>query len=251
MEKELQNNIQLFGLIGKNISYSFSAGYFAKKFTELELSNYHYRNFDLETIEELKSMLAQHPNLQGFNVTIPYKEKIIPLLDFIDPEAASIGAVNTVKIKNNRLEGFNTDCYGFEASISKFLKPSHTKALLLGTGGASKAVAYALAKKSIDYQFVSRKPADNLITYHEVTPALIDNHPIIINCTPLGTYPNINDSPDIPYSAMSSKHLLYDLIYNPEETSFLKQGKKQGATICNGLSMLELQAEKAWEIWTS
>ncbi|XLS30406.1 shikimate dehydrogenase family protein [Flavobacteriaceae bacterium M23B6Z8] len=249
MENKPENNTNLYGLIGRNISYSFSAGYFKDKFERLGLKDYHYQNFDLSNIEALQEVLNVHPNLRGFNVTIPYKEEIIPLLHSVDPEAAQIGAVNTVKVEQGLLSGYNTDSYGFETSLTPFLKPWHNHALILGTGGASKAVAYVLQKKGISYQFVSRNSSDKVVTYNELTPALLAAHQIIINCTPLGTFPNIEERPELPYEVITPKHVLYDLIYNPAETTFLKLGKKQGATICNGLRMLELQAEKAWNIW--
>jgi shikimate dehydrogenase len=249
MEKKPENKEMRYGLIGKNISYSFSAGYFKDKFTRLNLKNFYYQNFDIADIEELKNILKDNPNLRGFNVTIPYKEEIIPLLDSVDSEALKIGAVNTVKITNTGLKGYNTDCYGFETSLLSILKPWHTKALILGTGGASKAIAYVLNKNAIEYHFVSRKSTGASFTYKQLNTAIIKAHPIIINCTPLGTYPNVGEKPDIPYTGLTVKHLLYDLIYNPNETAFLKIGKKAGAVTSNGLQMLKLQAEKAWEIW--
>ena len=251
MEKEPENNTTLLGLIGRNISYSFSAGYFASKFKKLNLTNHEHRNFDLASIDELQQVLKNNSHLRGFNVTIPYKEEIIPLLDEIHPEALKIGAVNTVKIENTKLIGYNTDCYGFETSLKPGLQPWHKKALILGTGGASKAIAHVLDKNDIKYSFVSRNSKKATFTYQELNKNIISAHQLIINCTPLGTYPDIEKKPDIPYTALTNRHLLYDLIYNPSETAFLTKGKNAGATIINGLKMLELQAEKAWEIWNN
>lgn len=249
MEKKQENTLERYGLIGRNISYSFSAGYFKEKFSKLKLTNFSYQNFDLSTIEELKDVLGNFPDLKGFNVTIPYKEEIIPLLDHMSNEALEIGAVNTVKIEHGKLIGYNTDCFGFEHSLKSFLKPHHSNALVLGTGGASKAIAYVLDKLQINYSFVSRNPEKEGFTYNDLNFNLIQNHTVIINCTPLGTFPKTNEKPDIPYEGLTDTHLLYDLIYNPAETRFLALGREAGATVSNGLSMLELQAEKAWEIW--
>ncbi|MEE9349366.1 MAG: shikimate dehydrogenase [Flavobacteriaceae bacterium] len=240
-----------YGLLGKNISYSFSKKYFLEKFKNLKL-NCVYNNFDIESIEFLPDLLNENiTNLKGFNVTIPYKNDIFKYLDEIDETAQEINAVNCVKIIDQYyLKGFNTDAYGFENSLKPLLKPRHKKALILGTGGASKAVAFVLKKLNIAFTFVSRNPTTtNQISYETLTDEIIINHQIIINCTPLGTHPNIQLHPNINYLALTSKHLLYDLIYNPSETKFLTKGKNQSATIKNGLEMLELQAEKSWEIW--
>ncbi|MCF6279088.1 MAG: shikimate dehydrogenase [Flavobacteriaceae bacterium] len=243
-----------FGLIGKNISYSFSKGYFLNKFKELKLDNYSFRNYDLPEISEFP-FITYHKEEEfgGFNVTIPYKESIIKYLSSLDDDAQKIGAVNTIKITNdNQLIGFNTDVYGFENSLKPLLKSHHKKALILGTGGASKAIAFVLDKLNIHFQFVSRNPiSENSISYKNISKETIEEHQLIINCTPLGTHPNIQDCPDIPYEFLTDKHFLYDLSYNPSETEFLKRGKKQGTTIKNGLEMLELQAEKSWKIWNS
>ena len=236
------------GLIGKNIAYSFSKKFFAEKFKNEEINNFVYDSFDIPEIENIEEIFAL-PNLVGLNVTIPYKEKVIPYLDELSIEAKEIGAVNTIKIINNKKIGFNTDCYGFEKSLLPLLKPIHTKALILGTGGASKAIVYVLKKLNIDYTIVSRNKTDKNLTYQEISASVIDSHKILINCTPLGTFPNIEDKPPIPYSFLTKDHLAYDLIYNPEKTSFLLAAEKNGATIKNGLEMLQLQAKKAWEIW--
>ncbi|WP_242206021.1 shikimate dehydrogenase family protein [Aestuariivivens insulae] len=241
------------GLLGKNISYSFSRAYFKSKFEREGISDYSYENFDLEHIDLLPSTIKANPNLKGLNVTIPYKQEVIPFLDKLDKKAEEIGAVNTIKITNDgKLIGHNTDCYGFEKSLSPLLNPKHKSALILGTGGASKAIAYSLKKLGISYKYVSRKASEHVsFTYTDLTETIIKQHLIIINCTPLGTFPNIEDCPSIPYHAITKDHVLYDLIYNPEETTFLKRGKANGATICNGQKMLELQAEKSWSIWSS
>lgn len=250
MEENTGN--KLFGLLGKNISYSFSREYFTNKFKDLGYTDHEYVNFDLQEIKELTAVLTKNKEvLNGINITIPYKQEVISFLDTIDEDAEKIGAVNTIKfLKNGQLKGFNTDYYGFKNSIQPFIKKHHTKALILGAGGASKAIAYAFEKMNIDYKFVSRKKRNkDVFTYDEITTEVMKTYTIIINCTPLGTYPDIETRPDIPYEEITDKHLLYDLTYNPEETTFLKLGKEKGATIKNGLEMLALQAEKSWEIW--
>ena len=248
MATETKNTLN-YGLVGRNISYSFSKDYFSKKFELEDKTNCTYSNFDIDDIKELKSILHQNPNIKGLNVTIPYKENVMPLLDKLHSKALKIGAVNTIKItKSGKLKGYNTDEYGFRKSLLPHLKKQHKKALILGTGGASKAIAYSLKKLNIPYQFVSRKTNGDY-NYSTLTEEIIMNHQIIINCTPVGTHPKINECPNIPYQAITKNHLLYDLIYNPSETLFLRKGKAQGASICNGLDMLIKQAEKAWRIW--
>lgn len=251
MDKKQEKKIYRLGLLGKNISYSFSKAYFKKKFEDEHVLNVSYENFDIETINLLPNIIKNTPNLKGFNVTIPYKEAIIPFLDKLNKKAKAIGAVNTVKItKKNKLIGYNTDCYGFKKSIQLYLKPHHKNALILGTGGASKAIAFTLRELNITYKYVSRFAKDGVdFTYDSLTNNTIEQHQIIINCTPLGTSPNIDLCPNIPFSAINKNHILFDLIYNPEETKFLRLGKERGALIINGLSMLKLQAEKAWSIW--
>ena len=242
-----------FGLIGKNISYSFSRQYFTEKFHKLDLRGYSYQNFDIATIQEIPKIIKKMPNLKGLNVTIPYKEEVLGLLDEIDQEAEEIGAVNTIKIGNGeKLKGYNTDAYGFENSLKPLLKDWHKNALILGTGGASKAIHYVLNKSGMQTLFVSRHPKkENQISYQQLTKTLFKKYTIIINCTPLGTHPVIEKYPDIPYQYLTEKHLMYDLIYNPSLSLFLKKGKEKGSMTINGLRMLELQAEKAWEIWNS
>lgn len=245
-----QDKLKLkFGLVGKNISYSFSRGYFADKFKNENLPH-SYVNFDIESIDELRDIIENTSNLKGLNVTIPYKEEVISLLDKLNKRAKKIGAVNTIKIKKGKLIGFNTDYDGFKNSLKPHLKKHHKNALILGTGGASKAIAHALKKLGVKYHYVSRTKKEGVTyTYSELTEDIITSFQIIINCTPIGTFPNINECPDIPYDGITDKHILYDLIYNPEETKFLNCGKIKGATIINGLEMLKLQAEKSWEIW--
>ena len=240
-----------FGLIGKNIDYSFSKKFFSEKF-ERENLPHSYENFDIPSIDFFNEIISENIDLKGLNVTIPYKESIIPYLDFLDETAAKIGAVNTIKIsENKKLTGFNTDFYGFQKALEKFLPLPQKKALILGTGGASKAIAYALEMLGFGFKFVSRTENLQTISYEILNKSTIENHLLIVNCTPLGTFPNIHEYPAIPYEFVSEKHLLFDLIYNPSETEFLKLGKIRGAKTSNGLKMLELQAEKAWEIWNS
>ena len=239
-----------FGLIGKDIGYSFSKSYFTDKFESEDLPHT-YQNFDIDSVDDFTDIIKNIKDLKGLNVTIPYKETILPFLDKLDEEAKEIGAVNTIKItENGNLIGYNTDYYGFKKSIEPYLKTHHKKALILGTGGASKAIAYALKKLDITYNYVSRTATNNAAyTYQTLSEEIIGEHHIIINCSPLGTYPNTNICPQIPYDAITKSHLLYDLIYNPDETKFLTIGKIKGATICNGLEMLKLQADRAWKIW--
>jgi len=239
-----------FGLLGKNIGYSFSVGYFAEKFKSLNLEDYEYVNFDIQSIEEFPEIIKNNPNLKGMNVTIPYKEAVIPYLEKISKKAQRIGAVNTIKFtKKGKLKGYNSDFYGFKKSLKPLLEPHHKKALILGTGGASKGVAFALEELGITYTFVSREATDESIGYKLVNATTFDNHQIVINCTPLGTSPNVDAFPPIPYEYFTPKHIAHDLIYNPEETIFLRKAKKQGAQTKNGLEMLRYQAEKSWRIW--
>ncbi len=247
--KDDKKTKKIFGLVGKNISYSFSRNYFSEKFKTLNLPNYEYLNFDIQQIDEFLEIIKQS-YLSGLNVTIPYKEQIFPFMDKISKKAKEIGAINTIKItKKGNLKGFNTDEYGFRKSLKSLLKKHHKRALILGTGGASKAIAYALKKLNIKYKFVSRNKSKNHFLYSDLSLKILEKYTLIINCTPLGTYPNIERCPEIPYEYLTEKHLLYDLVYNPEESLFLQKGKQQGASIKNGQEMLELQAEKAWKIW--
>lgn len=242
---------RLFGLVGKDIDYSFSRSYFAKKFKDQQLDHCNYVNFDLQSITELPDVLEKHSNLVGFNITIPYKEEIFPYLDEVDPVAQEIGAVNTVKVtEEGKLIGFNTDAYGFENSLKPLLNNQHKNALILGTGGASKAIEYVLQKLGISYHFVSRNPTSaNEIGYGALNQDLMAQVDLIINSTPLGTFPDTERCPDIPYEYLTSNQILYDLIYNPSETTFMRKGRLKNANTKNGLGMLELQADRAWEIW--
>jgi len=241
---------KLFGLIGKNISYSFSKKYFTEKFEKEQLTDCAYENFDLTAISQFPKVIRENPTLCGLNITIPYKEKVIPYLDKLSEKAQKIGAVNCIKFtKKGKLKGYNTDYYGFKKSIQPLLQPHHQKALILGTGGASKAVAFALEELGILYTFVSRSKKENALDYKYINATTFDNYQLIINCTPLGTHPNIEECPPIPYDYFTPEHLAYDLIYNPEETLFLKQAKSKGAVTKNGYEMLVLQAERGWKIW--
>ncbi len=239
-----------FGLVGRNIHYSFSKIYFAEKFKVDGLTNYTYDNYDLETISELKTVLTQDPGIKGLNITIPYKVDVIPMMDKMSKKALKIGAVNTVRVsKKGKLKGYNTDWIGFTKSITPLLQPHHTEALILGTGGASKAVEFALTRLGIKSTFVSRTKGKNSLTYEDLNKEAFAKFTIVVNCSPVGTFPNVNDCPNLPYELFTERHIAYDLIYNPEETSFLKKAKEQGSAIKNGYSMLVYQAEAAWEIW--
>ncbi|GAA4231694.1 shikimate dehydrogenase [Postechiella marina] len=239
------------GLLGKNISYSFSRNYFKNKFEKENITNVLYENFDIENISFFASIIKNTEGLKGMNVTIPYKEAVMPYLDKLDKKAEAIGAVNTIKItKKGKLVGYNTDCYGFKKSIINHLKPNHKSALILGTGGASKAIMYTLKNLNIECHYVSRKASKGVsFTYDTLTAEDVEKHNIIINCTPLGTFPDVDVCPNIPYSTISNQHILFDLIYNPEETKFLRLGKQKNAVTINGANMLKLQAEKSWSIW--
>lgn len=239
-----------FGLLGRNISYSFSKGYFTEKFNNENFEGCTYENFDIPEITAFPEIIKKNPDLKGLNVTIPYKEAVIPYLDKLSKKATEIGAVNTIKItKKGKLKGYNTDYYGFMKSLEPLLQPHHKKALILGTGGASKGVAYALKELGILYTFVSRNEKENAIGYDRINATTFDNYQIIINSTPVGTSPNTEAFPLIPYEYFTEKHIAYDLIYNPAKTQFLKKAKEHGAQIKNGQDMLIFQAEKAWKIW--
>lgn len=249
------NNKKL-GLLGYPLAHSFSAKYFAEKFKNENIEGFTYENFEIPTIEEFTDVIKNNPEIVGLNVTIPYKEKIIPFLDELDDEAREIGAVNTIKVIRTadgvKLKGYNTDIYGFKETLKPLLKMNHYKALILGTGGAAKAVEYVLKKIGLDVLYVSRNPeSDSERSYNEINDVAVKNFPVIVNSTPLGMHPKVDVCPDIPYEHLTEDNLLYDLIYNPGETLFMKKGAEQGANTQNGLGMLKLQAEKAWEIWNS
>ena len=240
-----------YGLIGKNISYSFSKGFFTHKF-ETEKRKDTYENFDIDRIEDFPNIIKNTQGLKGLNVTIPYKESIIPFLNKLDNEAEKIGAVNTIKFsKNGQLIGYNTDHYGFAKSLEEFF-PFHKKtALILGTGGASKAIKYVLEALHFEFLTVSRTPNGTSISYEAMNRDIINKYFLIINCTPVGTFPDVNSYPQIPYHLLTKNHVLYDLIYNPAQTEFIKRGFAAGARVTNGISMLEYQVEKSWAIWKS
>jgi shikimate dehydrogenase len=243
-------SLRQFGLLGKNISYSFSKKYFTDKFALENLAECSYENFDIQTIEEFPSIIANNSGLIGLNVTIPYKESVITYLDKLSKNASQIGAVNVIRVtKKGNLKGYNSDYYGFIKSLKPLLQPHHKKALILGTGGAAKAISFALDKLGIPFTFVTREEKEGMINYNRINATTFDNYHIIINCTPVGTSPNTKEFPPIPYNFFTSNHLAFDLIYNPEETQFLKKAKKKGAITKNGLEMLIFQAEKAWKIW--
>lgn len=252
-----------YGLIGYPLGHSFSQRFFRDKFKR-EGIDADYLNFEIKDVNQLNNIIDQHPTLRGLNCTIPHKQAIIPLLDELHPDAQAIGAVNTIRIDGSRLIGYNTDCIGFERSLLPLLRPCHAKALVLGTGGASKAIVHVLRRLGITPTYVSRRPANppaptnipcsaassvSSINYSALTPDIMATHTLIVNCSPVGMYPNIDSAPEIPYRTLTPDHLLYDLVYNPEITRFMALGRKQGATVKNGLEMLILQAEAAWEIW--
>ncbi len=245
--------MKTFGLIGYPLTQSFSQKYFTEKF-DTEKIDARYLNFPIEKIEDFKELITKHPYIAGLNVTIPYKEQVIPFLDGLSPVVEEMRAVNVIKFDRDadgklQLIGYNSDIYGFTESIKPFLKAHHTKALILGTGGAAKAVEYSLKNMSIDFKYVSRTAKEGVYSYEQLTKEIIEEYTVIINTTPLGMFPKVEGKPDIPYHFCSDKHLFFDLVYNPEVTQFLAEGQKQGATIKNGLEMLHLQAKRAWEIW--
>lgn len=245
-----------FGLIGYPLGHSFSKGYFGEKFRRERIDDAVYENFPMENVEDLPDLVSTQKDLLGLNVTIPHKEAVFSILDEVDPEADKIGAVNTIRIYREgtsiHMKGFNTDVYGFEKPLLDVLQPVHNKALVLGTGGAAKAVAYILDKHRIHFKYVSRTPRnERMLSYDQLTPDLIREHKLIINTSPIGMSPNTEDCPRLPYDAITPEHILYDLIYNPEQTLFLRKGSEKKASLINGLPMLYLQAERSWEIWNA
>ena len=243
-----------YGLIGYPLGHSFSVTYFNEKF-QSENIDAEYVNFEIPRIEDFMEVIDENPNLCGLNVTIPYKEQVIPYLDELDPDTAKIGAVNVIKIIRQgkgkvKLVGYNSDIIGFTQSIEPLLRPCHRQALILGTGGAAKAVYHGLENLGIKSVYVSRtKRSNDVMTYQELTPEVMAAHTVIVNCTPVGMYPKVDECPEIPYQLLTSDHLLYDLLYNPNETLFMKKGRMHGSAVKNGLEMLLLQAFAAWEIW--
>ena len=248
-----------FGLIGYPLSHSFSQKFFTEKFLQENIVHAQYDNFPITSIQSFTTLWTEHPNLEGLNVTIPYKKEVIPFLQHSSPVVQAIKACNCIHKFNNELYGYNTDVIGFEKSLLPFLKPHHTHALILGTGGASAAVQWVLQKLNIQYQVVSRK-ANTLegntemkanLSYEQLNKSIIEAHSLIINTSPLGMFPNVNEAPNIAYDSISAKHHLYDLVYNPTETLFMQNGLAKGATVQNGLAMLHIQAEESWAIWNA
>ncbi|MCA6451558.1 MAG: shikimate dehydrogenase [Chitinophagaceae bacterium] len=240
-----------FGLLGYPLSHSFSQKYFTEKFARLGLTDCVYENFSLPDIAALSDVLQSKKDLRGFNITIPYKKQVLAFVDEVSPVVKAIGACNCVNIKDGKRIGHNTDVVGFEQSLRPFLKAHHTRALVLGTGGASAAVVYVLQQLGIAVQYVSRTASEQAIAYEQVDEALLSSHHLIVNTTPLGMYPNVEECPPLPYQCLTPLHHLYDLIYNPAETRFLANGKARGASVQNGQEMLVLQAEESWRIWNS
>lgn len=239
----------IYGLVGYPLGHSFSRNFFSEKFTREGL-DCEYLNFEIPSIDKIEGVVAT-PNLRGFNVTIPYKQQIIPYLDEIDSVAAEIGAVNVVKVlEGGKLKGFNSDIVGFRESIKPLLNGSHKKALVLGTGGASRAVVAGLKQLGIEPTLVSRKPGENILGYSDLTPEVMAEHTVIVNTTPLGMYPAVDNAPDIPYRELTQSHVCFDLVYNPEITKFMDLSRLRGAIIKNGLEMLHLQAIESWRIWS-
>lgn len=243
-----------YGLIGYPLGHSFSQSYFNEKFQNENIDAL-YENFEIPSIENLPEIIETNPNLRGLNVTIPYKEKVISYLDVISPEAREIGAVNVIKVerkgKSTYLTGYNSDVIGFTRSIEPLIEKYHKKALILGTGGASKAINYGLKSLGLETVFVSRYRKPDTICYEDITPKVIKEYNVIVNCTPLGMFPHTDECPNLPYEAMNTQTLLYDLIYNPDTTMFMQKGAEHGATVKNGLEMLLLQAFASWEFWHS
>ena len=243
-----------YGLIGYPLGHSFSQSYFNEKFQNENIDAL-YENFEIPSIENFPEIIETNPNLRGLNVTIPYKEKVISYLDVISPEAREIGAVNVIKVerkgKSTYLTGYNSDVIGFTRSIEPLIEKYHKKALILGTGGASKAINYGLKSLGLETVFVSRYRKPDTICYEDITPKVIKEYNVIVNCTPLGRFPHTDECPNLPYEAMNTQTLLYDLIYNPDTTMFMQKGAEHGATVKNGLEMLLLQAFASWEFWHS
>lgn len=241
--------MRLYGLIGYPLSHSFSKKYFTEKFEREGLKDYQYELFPVSSIEELPQLLEKHPELCGLNVTIPYKEQVLSYLHSENELVKAIRACNCIDIRNGKLKGYNTDVIGFERSLLEQWQPHHKKALILGTGGVSKAVQYIMQKMGLAYRYVSRKPGVHNYSYEQLTPAIMQEYTLIVNTTPLGMYPNVTEAPPIPYEALTPRHYLFDMVYNPDKTLFLKMGEEKGAAIKNGADMLKIQADESWEIW--
>lgn len=238
-----------YGIIGYPLGHSFSKGFFTEKFAR-ESINAQYLNFEIPDVAMLPDVLRNNPELRGLNVTLPHKQAVIPLLDEMSEEAKEIGAVNVIRVRNGKLKGFNSDIIGFTNSIKPLLMPHHKKALILGTGGASKAIRVGLNRLGIKWTYVSRSPREGMITYEDITAETLQEYTVIVNCSPVGMFPKVDAAPAIPYELLSPQHLLFDCVYNPEETLFMKKGRAQGATVKNGLEMLHLQAIASWDFWS-
>ncbi len=239
-----------FGLIGRDIEYSFSRIYFLEKFnSNLDLSDYNYRNFDIESIDLIKDLIDDK-DLGGLNVTIPYKIEVIEYLDEISDEAKEIGAVNTICFENGKKIGYNTDIYGFSESLKAYSVDSIDNVMILGSGGASKTVIYFCKKNNVPFKILSRKNSKDFLSYNDIDQSFFKGKVLIVNCTPVGTHPKINECPDLPYNLLNKENILFDLVYNPPETLFMKKGKEIGCKTLNGYEMLRFQAEKSWNLWT-
>ena len=239
-----------YGIIGFPLGHSFSRGFFTEKFAR-EGIDAQYLNFEIPDVAMLGDILRENPELKGLNVTLPYKQAVIPLLDELSDEAQEIGAVNVIRVRDGKLKGFNSDIIGFTESIRPLLQPHHTKALILGTGGASRAIRVGLSRLGIEWTYVTRSPREKMLADSDLTPEVMKEYSVIVNCSPVGMFPKVDEAPAIPYELLTPKHLLFDLVYNPEDTLFMKKGREQGATVKNGLEMLHLQAIASWEFWNS
>ena len=239
-----------YGIIGYPLGHSFSRGFFTEKFAR-EHIDAQYINFEIPHVEMLRDVVNENPELRGLNVTLPHKTAVIPLLDELSDDARNIGAVNVIRVRNGHLKGFNSDIIGFMGSIRPLLQPHHKKALILGTGGASRAIRVGLSQLGLEWKYVSRSAHEGMFTYDELVPEILHEYEVIVNCSPVGMYPHINESPAIPYEGLTDRNLLFDCVYNPQDTQFMQRGAKQGATVKNGLEMLHLQAIASWEFWNS
>ena len=237
-----------YGIIGYPLGHSFSRGFFTEKFAR-EGIDAQYLNFEIPDVAMLRDVLRDNPELRGLNVTLPHKQAVIPLLDEMSDEAREIGAVNVIRVRDGLLRGYNSDIIGFSESIKPLLKPHHTKALVLGTGGASKAICVGLTRLGLEWTYVSRTPREGMITYEDLTPEVMAEYTVIVNCSPVGMYPKVDAAPAIPYECLTPRHLLFDLVYNPEDTLFMQKGRAHGATVKDGLEMLHLQAIASWRFW--
>ena len=238
----------LYGLIGYPLGHSFSRGFFTDKFSR-EGIDAQYLNFEIPDATMLLDVLRQNPALRGLNVTLPHKQAVIPMLDELSDEAREIGAVNVIRIRDGKLKGFNSDIIGFTESLKPLLQPHHKHALVLGTGGASRAICVGLSRLGIDWTYVTRSPREGMLTYGDLSPEVMEHYTVIVNCSPVGMFPKVDVAPDIPYDQLTERHLLFDLVYNPEDTLFMQLGREYGATVKNGLEMLHLQAIASWRFW--